>query len=63
LAVIIPANTTATVIIPTTSPDAVTESGQLAIKSEGVTRLRSEPGAVVYQVGSGIYQFTSRTSL
>ena len=63
LAVTIPANTTATVIIPTTSPDAVTESGQLAIKSEGVTFLRAEPATVVYQVGSGTYQFTSRTSL
>lgn len=59
LSITIPANTTTTVIIPATNPDVVTESGRLATKSEGFTRLRSKPGAVVYRVGSGNYQFIS----
>jgi len=63
LSVTIPANTTATVFIPSTNPEAVTESGKPATQAEGVTRLRSEPDAVVYQVGSGVYHFTSPNRL
>jgi hypothetical protein len=63
LKITIPANTTATVFIPANDPAAVTESGQPAAKAEGVTWLHSEPGLVVYQVGSGVYQFASRTGL
>jgi hypothetical protein len=55
----IPANTTATIIIPVSDTGAVTESGQLAAQAEGVTLLRSEPGVAVYKVGSGVYQFDS----
>lgn len=63
LSVTIPANTTATVFIPTTNPEAVTESGKPASQAEGVTRLRTEPDAVVYQVGSGVYHFTAPNRL
>ena len=63
LAITVPANTTATVFIPTLSPDSVTESGRPAAESKGVTLLRSEPGNTVYQVVSGDYQFNSRFSL
>ena len=63
LAITIPANTTATVIVPASDPDGVTESGKPAAQSEGVVFLRSEPGAVVYQVGSGAYQFNSPFNL
>jgi alpha-L-rhamnosidase len=63
LAITVPANTTATVFVPASGPEVVTESGQLASQSEGVTLLRSEPGAAVYQVGSGVYQFKSLAGL
>lgn len=59
LAVSIPANTTATVFIPTTGSDLVTESGQPAFQSKGVTLLRSDAGTMVYRVLSGRYQFQS----
>jgi alpha-L-rhamnosidase len=61
LEVTIPANTTATVFLPAVSPDVVTESSKPAAQSEGVTLLRAEAGTVVYQVGSGVYRFASRT--
>lgn len=57
----VPANTTATVFIPASGPDVVTESGQPAAASEGVTLVRVVPGAVVCQVGSGNYRFASET--
>ena len=57
--VTIPANTTATVYVPTASPDAVTESGVPAAKAEGVTPGGVEPGCAVYTVGSGEYEFSS----
>ena len=63
LAITIPANTTATVFVPVAGLDVVTESGKPAAQSEGITQLRSEPGVVVYQVGSGDYLFTSRVSM
>jgi alpha-L-rhamnosidase len=63
LAVTIPANTTATVFVPASDPKMVTESGRPASQSAGVTLLRSEPDAVVYQVSSGVYQFKSLISL
>ena len=59
LAVTIPANTTATVFVPASGPEVVTESGRPASQSAGVTRLRSEPAAVVYHVDSGSYTFAS----
>ena len=59
LKITVPANTTATVFVPASGPKVVTESGRPASESEGVTLLRSEPGAVVYQVSSGVYQFNS----
>ncbi len=59
LKVTVPANTTATVFVPAARPEVVTESGQVASQSAGVTLWRSEPGAAVYQVESGVYQFNS----
>lgn len=65
-AIEIPANTTATVYVPACAarageqpvpPAAVTESDRPADQSEGVTLVRAEKDAVVYQVGSGRYQF------
>ena len=59
LALAIPANSSATVFIPASSADGVTESGQPAPQAKGVTWLRSEPNEEVFQVGSGNYKFNS----
>jgi alpha-L-rhamnosidase len=58
--VVIPANTTATVRVPTSDVRSVRESGNPITQVEGVTFLRSENGAAVYEVGSGEYTFTAR---
>lgn len=58
----IPANTTATVYVPTKAADAVTESGKPASEATGVKFLRVENGAAIYAVGSGIYQFQTTMS-
>jgi hypothetical protein len=59
LRVTIPANTTATVFVPTLRPESVTENGVAAGKAPGVHFLRQEQGQAVYQIGSGSYQFVS----
>jgi hypothetical protein len=63
LQITVPPNTTATIFIPASGPDVVTESAKPAAQSEGVTFLRSESGAVVYQIGSGAYRFNSLMSV
>jgi alpha-L-rhamnosidase len=55
LEVTVPANTTATIYVPTAQPYAVKESGRPA--SESVKPLRAEPGAALFQVGGGHYAF------
>ena len=60
LHITVPANSTATVIVPTTHPEAVEESGRIAAQAEGVMQLYSQANAVAYRVGSGTYQFTSK---
>ena len=55
----IPANTTATVYVPTKDAAGVTESGKLIGKTKGVKFLRMEGYAAVYAVESGCYQFQS----
>ncbi len=60
LRAVIPANTTATVYIPTKDAASVTESGKPAAQAEGVSFLRMENNAAVYAVGSGTYQFQSK---
>ncbi len=56
---VIPANTTATVYVPAKDAAGVTESGQPAVKAEGVTFLRMENNTAVYVVSSGSYRFQS----
>jgi len=56
----IPANTTATVFVPATPVDRVTESGRSVAKAKGVKFLRMENGRSVFEVGSGEYHFASR---
>jgi alpha-L-rhamnosidase len=57
LEVRLPPNVTATVRVPTSAADQVRESGRLAAESGGVHRLRTEPDAVWFEVGSGHYVF------
>jgi alpha-L-rhamnosidase len=59
LRVTIPANTTATVYLPTKDIKYVTESGQPAVQSTGVKFLRMENGAAVFEVAGGKYEFKS----
>ncbi len=60
LNVTIPANTTATVYIPATGIDNITESGQPANQAAGVEFLRMHDNAAVCRIGSGSYRFASR---
>ena len=59
LKVTIPANTTATVYVPSKDAGGVTESGKPAAHNEGVKFLRTEVDAAVFEVGSGAYSFKS----
>jgi len=59
----VPPNTTAEVRVPTSIPAAVTESGRPAGKSPGVTLLRKEEDAAVFEVGSGQYVFRAARPL
>jgi alpha-L-rhamnosidase len=59
----IPVNATATVYVPTTDASTVMESGVPAATATGVTYLRTENGAAVYQVTSGRYQFSANSSV
>ena len=59
LTVQIPANTVATVYIPTEKADLVKEGRKPASEAEGVKFLRTENGAYVYEVGSGEYHFNT----
>ncbi len=55
----IPANTTATVFIPTTNKNSVTENGKAAGKIKELKFIKEEPDYVIYQIGSGTYKFKS----
>ena len=55
----IPANTTATVYVPTSDGQSVTESGKPAAQAAGLKFLRMESGAAVFEAESGDYHFVS----
>ena len=57
LDVTVPANTTATVRVPTSQPATLQESGEPASEAAGVLGLTSEDGATVVAIGSGSYHF------
>jgi hypothetical protein len=59
----IPPNTSATVHIPTTEPDAVTEGGRPAEQVPGIRRIAELGKAVVFELGSGRYAFRARWRL
>ena len=56
--VTIPPNTTATIYIPATDVNTVTEVGQPVAQARGVVFMKMETGAAVYAVGAGTYQFS-----
>ncbi|HWI59432.1 MAG TPA: alpha-L-rhamnosidase C-terminal domain-containing protein, partial [Bacillota bacterium] len=57
LSVTVPANTTATLYLPTTAPETVTEGRRPANQAKGVKFLCVENGRTLYRLGSGTYQF------
>ena len=57
LRVTVPANTTGEVHVPARDAAAVTEGGRPAAAAPGVTFVRMEAGAAVFEVGSGAYRF------
>lgn len=59
LDVTIPTNTTATIYVPTTHADSVTENGRPAAEATGVKFLRIENGCAVFAVESGKYGFAA----
>ncbi|MEN6536719.1 MAG: family 78 glycoside hydrolase catalytic domain [Bryobacteraceae bacterium] len=60
LEVAVPPNRTATVYVPASGPDSVTESGGPASKSNGVTFVSQGDRESVFRVGSGLYSFRAR---
>ena len=61
IALSIPANTTATVYVPATDAQAVTENGKLAQDGQGVHFIKMDGGNAVFEVGSGEYLFAAPT--
>ncbi|MFC1848569.1 family 78 glycoside hydrolase catalytic domain [candidate division CSSED10-310 bacterium] len=59
LNVTIPANTTATIYLPSQRADSVTESGIPAQRVQAIRFIRWEKNTAVFQVSSGKYQFLS----
>ncbi|PFO06740.1 alpha-L-rhamnosidase [Bacillus sp. AFS076308] len=55
----VPANTTATVYIPTNNVSTVKESGQPITKAKGVKFIEFKEGKAVYELESGRYEFRS----
>jgi len=58
LSIIVPANSSATVHIPSGAADGITEGDRPAGEAEGVKLLRSADQTTVFAVGSGTYRFT-----
>jgi alpha-L-rhamnosidase len=60
MAITIPPNTTATIHVPTTDPNNVTEGGKSAADAQGVRFVEMKNGAAIYEVGSGRYHFATK---
>jgi alpha-L-rhamnosidase len=58
----LPANTSATVYIPATNKKQVSESGKKASSAKGVKFIKMENNYAVYEVASGTYNFSAKTS-
>jgi hypothetical protein len=59
LHVVIPANTTATIWVPSEDSSSVHESGRPAATSPGISFVKVEGSSSIYQAGSGDYTFTA----
>ena len=59
LTVTIPANTTATVSIPSAEAGKITEGKQPAAKAESVRFVGVENGRSLFEIGSGTYEFSA----
>ena len=59
LKVVVPANTRATVYVPTSDPAAVTENGKPATQAECVSFKGVQGDCAVFEIGSGTYGFAS----
>ena len=55
----VPANTTATLYLPTSNAASVTEGGKPAAGATGVTGSERDAGHAVYTLASGTYEFTA----
>ncbi|MGX7674063.1 family 78 glycoside hydrolase catalytic domain [Plantactinospora sp. DSM 117369] len=60
LTVTVPVNSSATVYVPTSDSDSVTEGRRPADRAEGVRYVETQGGYAVYEVGSGTYHFASK---
>jgi alpha-L-rhamnosidase len=56
----LPANTHATVFVPTADPSSVSEGDRPAAQAPGIRFVRAENGVAVFEVGSGHYRFTAK---
>ncbi|HSU52552.1 MAG TPA: alpha-L-rhamnosidase C-terminal domain-containing protein, partial [Candidatus Dormibacteraeota bacterium] len=59
LDVTIPANTTATVRVPTSDSTSITESGKALKNADGAKLIRQEADAALLEIGSGTYHFVA----
>lgn len=59
LRVTIPANTTATVYLPTTDASSITEGGESIVGNSHVKLIRAESNVAVLSVASGSYEFAA----
>jgi alpha-L-rhamnosidase len=57
LRVTIPPGSVATIAVPTSDPNSVTEGDGPAAAAPGLTPVASEPGAAVFAAGAGAYVF------
>jgi len=56
----VPPGTSATLYLPSSAPDAVTERGRPAAQARGVRSSGVEKGKAVFELASGTYQFVSK---
>lgn len=59
--VTVPANVSATLHVPTSAPELVTENGRPADEAVGVTRVAGGADEAVFELASGIYAFLARS--
>jgi alpha-L-rhamnosidase len=59
LSITVPPNTSATVYIPTSNPEQITENGNPLNVAEGITPKGADNGYVVVEVTSGKYEFVA----